>query len=154
MLIAILHREGAADNKIPVFGHTPGVTIGDGIIENTRVERHRMFIGKPLLNTQIFTDFMFRIQHSPDHGVCAVRADHVFRCRQMMNAFIGELDLISVVLADDFAAQAVMAHINVRGDQCFKPQIETVAVDIDVSPLVISNLINILEKIACNLSLI
>lgn len=97
-----------------------------------------MFLREPLLDSDIFTDLMIRVEMSPHHRVCAIGTDQIAGGNMLLPAVCTKNDMPFIILTPDFSAQAVVINLNAGGDQRFHPQVESMAINIDIASLVVT----------------
>jgi len=97
-----------------------------------------MFLREPLLDSDIFTDLMIRVEMSPHHRVCAIGTDQIAGGNMLLPAVCTKNDMPFIILTPDFSAQAIVINLNAGGDQRFHPQVESMAINIDIASLVVT----------------
>ena len=101
------------------------------IIKDAGVERYRMFLCEPLLDGDIFTNLMIRVEMSPHHRVGTIGTDQIAGGNMLLPAVCAKNDMPFIILTPDFSTQAVVVNLNAGGDQRFHPQVESMAINID-----------------------
>ncbi len=97
-----------------------------------------MFLREPLLDSDIFTDLMIRVEMSPHHRVCAIGTDQIAGGKMSLPAVCTKNDMPFIILTPDVSAQAIVINLNAGGDQRFHPQVESMAINIDIASLVVT----------------
>ncbi len=71
---------------------------GSQYLQDAGVERHRMFLREPLLDSDIFTDLMIRVEMSPHHRVCAIGTDQIAGGNMLLPAVCTKNDMPFIIL--------------------------------------------------------
>ena len=97
-----------------------------------------MFLCEPLLDGDIFTNLMIRVEMSPHHRVGTIGTDQIAGGNMLLPTVCAKNDMPFIILTPDFSTQTVVVNLNAGGDQRFHPQVESMAINIDIASLVVT----------------
>ncbi len=75
---------------------------------------------------------------SPHHRVGTIGTDQIAGGNMLLPSRLRENDMPFIILTPDFSTQAVVVNLNAGGDQRFHPQVESMAINIDIASLVVT----------------
>lgn len=74
----------------------------------------------------------------PHHRVGTIGTDQIAGGNMLLPAVCAKNDMPFIILTPDFSTQAVVVNLNAGGDQRFHPQVESMAINIDIASLVVT----------------
>ena len=135
----VIQRKSAAENELMILGDRPGAAIGGFGVEDAGIEGIRVGLREPLLDGEIIADLMVGIECPPDDRICAVCPYEEAGCDSMAFFLLQIGDGKAAVLSFQFCAYSVAVDFHTFRDDGFQPEIESMAIQIDVKPLVMAD---------------
>lgn len=138
-LSGVIQRISTAKYKLLILRYGPRTAICILGVKNTGIKGRRVGFGEPLLYGQIGADFFVRIKGSSDNGIGAVCPYQIFCRNGTAFSFLHIGDGKATVLSLQGGTNTAVLHLHPPGNEGAEPQVEFMAVQIDIKPLIMAN---------------